>query len=1242
MRLFSRCRSAIHCAIAASVLSAAPLAAQGADVIRGRIIGPDSAVVEGATVTITSIPGSVVRTTTTDKAGRFNVVFPGDEGDYWVTIAAMGFAGKRFEVKRLGDDAILVADARLARAGTRLDPVRVTAARQRVSRDDTLPDVGGAERPTETTNLTADRLGELAALAASIPGVQFLPGMNGAPDGYSVLGLGPDQNVASLNGLITGMSSLPRDAAINTSLTTSPYDVSIGGFSGARLNIRSRPGSNFIVRNNSATFDTPQLQWTDAAGRALSQPYSNASLGGLVSGPIKLNSAFYSLSYQLGRRGSDIQSLLNTSPVGLIAAGMSPDSATRLRSILGRVGIPTTAGRIPSQRTSNQGLLFGAIDFNPPSSTTGQSFNLTFSGGWNHQTPVSASITELPGHGADQTSWNGSIQGRHTNFYDVILSETSVGISRARNVFDPFLELPSATVRVNSALPDGTNDVSTIAFGGNTSSTVGSTSTTAQFLNQLSWFSENNKHRLKLSSELRRDWYSQDFTTNTRGSFTYSSLADLENNSPSLFSRALGSRPNGASEIVAAVALGDYYKPTPNLQLQYGLRVDANRFGNSPTNNADVEQIFGVSNKNVPNRFYVSPRFGFSWTHGAAPQVAGVAGGVRDPRAVIRGGIGMFQGTPNATSIGLAMSNTGLPSAVQQLVCVGAAAPVPNWSEYATNESFVPTTCADGTAGTVFSTNTPNVLLFDPDYRSPRSLRSNLQWSGTVLGGRFTTTVDGTYSLNLDQSGNVDLNFRPSEQFALAGEANRPVFVQPSSIVPTTGAIAASDARVSPKFSRVTELRSDLRSESRQLSVRFAPATISTSYSWSLSYVYQNVRDQAHGFSSTAGNPLDRTWGRSPLDSRHQIVYTLGYNIADWVRVSWYGQFRSGLPYTPVVGGDVNGDGYSNDRAFIPDPAKSDDAALANGMSSLLAHGSSSARDCLRRQLNSLAGRDSCEGPWTSLANLSLSPNTMKLRLPQRASVSFQLSNPLAAADLAFHGENKLHGWGQPSVPSSQLLFVRGFDATKRRFLYDVNERFGTTDGTQMWFRSPITLTAIVRVDVGPPRERQSLLQTLDRGRTTSGLKASEPILRLIYGGGGLMNPLATMLRQADTLKLTQEQADSIAVLNQKYSLRLDSIWTPIAKYLGELPDAYDRAEAYARYRNGRERSIDALMTYVDDVEGLLRGDQRRRLPANVAAYLDPRFLHSIRSGTVGFNPLNGTGGPVPGAIGGAIVVARP
>ena len=66
-----------------------------------------------ATVTVTSLSGNVSRSARTDKNGRYTVTFPGDEGDYFVNIAALGFATKRFEVKRTGDQEILVADARL-------------------------------------------------------------------------------------------------------------------------------------------------------------------------------------------------------------------------------------------------------------------------------------------------------------------------------------------------------------------------------------------------------------------------------------------------------------------------------------------------------------------------------------------------------------------------------------------------------------------------------------------------------------------------------------------------------------------------------------------------------------------------------------------------------------------------------------------------------------------------------------------------------------------------------------------------------------------------------------------------------------------------------------------------------------------------------------------------------------------------------------------------------------------------
>ena len=342
--------------------------------------------------------------------------------------------------------------------------------------------------------------------------------------------------------------------------------------------------------------------------------------------------------------------------------------------------------------------------------------------------------------------------------------------------------------------------------------------------------------------------------------------------------------------------------------------------------------------------------------------------------------------------------------------------------------------------------------------------------------------------------------------------------------------------------------------------------------------------------------------------------------------------FRSGTPYTPTVSGDINGDGYGNDRAFVFDPAKTADPALAAGMQSLLANGSSGARDCLNSQMGKVAARNSCEGPWTTTANLTFSFNPIKVRMPQRATVSFQLSNPLSAADMLLHGENNLHGWGQSAFPSSQLLFVRGFDPATQRYKYEVNQRFGATAISQTIFRSPVVLTTMLRFDVGPTRERQALTQMLDRGRTLSGQKAPEQMLK-IFGPIGITNPMALILRQADTLELTPLQADSIAVLNRGFTLKLDSIWSPIAKYLAALPERYDQGEAYDRYRRARETSVDALIKIAPNVKSLLTPDQMRKIPTYVTPFLDRRYLASVRSGTAGtgLGMIMGGGMAIPG-----------
>jgi hypothetical protein len=320
-----------------------------------------------------------------------------------------------------------------------------------------------------------------------------------------------------------------------------------------------------------------------------------------------------------------------------------------------------------------------------------------------------------------------------------------------------------------------------------------------------------------------------------------------------------------------------------------------------------------------------------------------------------------------------------------------------------------------------------------------------------------------------------------------------------------------------------------------------------------------------------------------------------------------------------MIAGDVNGDGYSNDRAFIFDPVQATDPAMASAMERLLNSSSDRTQKCLRSQLGTLARRNSCQGPWTSNATMSLTFNPTKVRMPQRATISFQLANPLGAADLLVNGSDRLRGWGQPVMPDQALLYVRGFDPGTRRYTYEVNQRFGATNPALSAFRAPVTLTAMMRFDMGPTRERQMLTQQLDRGRKTRGDKAPAPLLRAMYASGGIPNPLATVLRQQDSLRLTGAQADSIAILNRWYTIRVDSIWSPFMQHLSTLPDNYDDEDTYRRFIKARRATVDLLMKLGPPVKGLLTAEQRRKLPPFIASYLEPRYLASIRSGTASF-----------------------
>src|SRR5438132_12280363 len=136
-------------------------------------------------------------------------------------------------------------------------------------------------------------------------------------------------------------------------------------------------------------------------------------------------------------------------------------------------------------------------------------------------------------------------------------------------------------------------------------------------------------------------------------------------------------------------------------------------------------------------------------------------------------------------------------------------------------------------------------------------------------------------------------------------------------------------------------------------------------------------------------------------------------------------------------------------------------------MRQLLDQGAPLARDCLGHQLGQLSKLASCRGPWALSGNnaINVTLNPLKVRMPQRAQVRFQLGNPFGAADLLLHGTSNARGWGQSTSPDQTLLYVRGFDPMTKRFIYEVNQRFGSTAPRQSVSRSsPVTMTALISV----------------------------------------------------------------------------------------------------------------------------------------------------------------------------------
>ena len=345
--------------------------------ISGRVTDQSSAVIAGATVTITSAR-NVVQSKTTGGSGDF--VFPLlDPGKYQVKVAAAGFSEttvKNVEVQ-ITEIANLPITMTVGSASTEVS-VSADAAQVNTTNaalGEVLPGDVVENLPLATRNFTY-LLGSNAATASSLPDASvvgrgsltvFVNGQRGTMNNLVINGV--DANNLGSNNF--GSVPIPSPDTIEEfRVQTSMYDASQGKTSGGNINVITKGGTpqfhgelyeffrNEDLNANSFFFNKNGLQ------RGILR---QNQFGGNVGGPVpKLKDTFFFASYQGTRQQNGLSSAIVAAwPVlpasrdaasvgaafGLTAAQVDP-VALKLLNVKGQFGgylVPTGTGAAPGQ-----------------------------------------------------------------------------------------------------------------------------------------------------------------------------------------------------------------------------------------------------------------------------------------------------------------------------------------------------------------------------------------------------------------------------------------------------------------------------------------------------------------------------------------------------------------------------------------------------------------------------------------------------------------------------------------------------------------------------------------------------------------------------------------------------------------------------------------------------------------------------------------------------------------------------
>lgn len=992
-------------------------------------------------------------------------------GPYTLTVRRIGFAPQVQNDLRVGLSTVLKVDVKLVPQAVTISAVTVTVstadfAPTNTGTKSTVSDTMLQRLPTISRNLT-DFIKLTPQVSQSGPGFSG-GGMSNRMNNVQIDGA-TERDVFGLGstgqpGAEVNAKSVSIDAVKEFQVLLAPFDVRQGNFGGLLLNAITKSGTNnfagsafFFYRDQTYGADTVLIRGT---------PFNRKQYGFSLGGPIIKDKLHFFIAPEFQEENSPLggpylgqsASARPLFPFVNPTTGAKPD-IDRFESIMQTLG-ETKLGTAGYQNVPNPlSNMFARFDYRL-NDMHRLVFRYNFSQGERvrDQTGRIATRAVYSGNLHDfKNTKNAPVVQLFSNFRNGSSNEVFFGYNRVRQRRVPKSSFPQITV-FQVPLQVGTG-VGSIVAGADQFSQGNELDTDTWELTENFTIPHNN-HTFTFGTRNEYVSLRNQFNQSSYGVWSFRNLDSLALGNANSFRKSILLRDSGNvyfKALQTALYAQDQWQVTPRLALTAGMRFDISKFVNKPTYNAPIDSAYGRRTDDVPGMaIQYSPRLGFNY------DVTG------DEVNQLRGGLGLFVGTPPYVWLENAYVNSGNIITFLNCNTSGSREPAPSFSR---NPSAV-STCRGGAGFNPIG----DVNFLGRDLKFPQPLRGTLAFDRR-LPYDLVFTVEGLYSKTLNQLFFVNRNLRGPTGVDRRGrvlyDTARGTAGQANPVLPAAVIANGGSARFSTAIDLVNQSKDYSYNITTQLRRRFV-----TNWEAMIAYTYGRARDVQSFTSSTAisnwqfgrtlsGRQEDAFTTTSLYDQPHKVVGSASYTVKwPWLRreggmttdISMFVQGVSGAPFDYVYGGfggagDLNGDGrQGNDLIYIPknalDPTEIVFRDLPNASAATQAQAFENYirnSPCLSGQRGQILERNSCRQPFVTQADLAIRqsiPTISGQRLSLQLDI-FNFANLLnknwgkaRVTESSFSNVQILTHVGQTGADPRTSTPIFTFNTAQREFIY--------------------------------------------------------------------------------------------------------------------------------------------------------------------------------------------------------------